>query len=108
MRSGQLDKRITLRRAVPGANRFTEPEFTWVDLATLWAAVRWVSDGERFSAGEMAARISHRFTIRRGAGWADLNPKDRVQYRGAEYDIIGVKELPGDFLEITASARADQ
>lgn len=107
IRAGDLDERITLQRMAAPEDPWATPETTWTDLATVWAAVTWVSDRERFAAGETRAEITHRFTLRRAAAWADLGPLDRIAYEGRIHDILGVKRLGRDGLEVTAKARAE-
>lgn len=109
MSAGKLDRRITLQRATASDDGFSsEGTLTWSDLATVWAEVSPVSDGERWRAGEVAAHITHRFRIRWSSTTATLTPKDRILYQGRVFDISGVKEIDRrKFLELTASARDD-
>lgn len=109
MRAGKLDKRITLRRATVTKDAYNADTETWVDLASgISASVHFVSDAERYRAGEVGATQMVRFEIRYSSLTASVDPRDRVLYRGREYDISGVKELGrNNRLEITASARAE-
>lgn len=109
MKAGALDRRISILRATtvqdPGTGEEVE---TWSTLATVWAAKKDVSDGERMKAAEVSAEISTRFTIRWSSAVSSVNPKDRVQHDGRTYDIFSVKELGRrEGLEITGTARAD-
>lgn len=109
MRSARLDRRITIQRATYTQNGLGEQIPTWNTLATVWAEVMPVSDGERIRAMEVSAEITTRFRIRYSSTVASVNPKDRVAYDGRVYDIVGVKELGRrGGLEITANARADR
>ncbi|MFT6772466.1 MAG: SPP1 family predicted phage head-tail adaptor [Paracoccaceae bacterium] len=109
MEAGRLDRRVTLRRATAAPDAFNEPVQTWADLATVWAEARPISDRERIAAAQIAATVTHRFTIRWADGLADLSPRDRLIFEAREFDISAVKEIGRrDGLEITASARADQ
>lgn len=108
MDAGRLDRRITLRRATSSTNAFNEPVYVWADLATVAAKVEPVSDGEQWRAGETLASKLTRFTIRYSTTVASVDPRDRIQYAGREYDIQGIKEVGRrQFLEITAAARAE-
>lgn len=108
MDAGRLDRRITLRRATTTTDAFNESVFVWGTLATVSAKVEPVSDGEQWRAGETLASMLTRFTIRYSTTVSSVDPRDRIQYGGREYDIQGVKELGRrEFLEITAAARAE-
>lgn len=108
MDPGALDRRITLKRASTTTNGFNEPIYTWATLATVWAAVTPVMDGERLRAGETIAMKQSRFTIRWSSTVSSLDPRDRLTFDGHEYDVNGVKQIGRrQFLEITATARAE-
>jgi SPP1 family predicted phage head-tail adaptor len=109
MEAGRMDRRVTLRRATAAPDAFNEPVQSWANLATVWAEARPISDRERIAAAEVAASITHRFTIRWSAALADLSPRDRLIFEGREFDISAVKEIGRrEGIEITASARADR
>jgi len=109
MGSGKLDRRIQFRRYTLSDDGFTQSP-TWADHGTpVAASKRDVSDQERWRAGELAAHISCRFTVRSSTFSRDITPKDRISHDGLEYDISGIKEIGRrDRLEITAAARVDQ
>jgi SPP1 family predicted phage head-tail adaptor len=108
MRAGDLDRRITIQRASFALNAFNEPLATWLDIATVWAAARHVTDVEQFRAHEIGAEVTARFTIRYSSEVADLGPADRLAFEGREYNITGVRELGRrEWLEIRAAARAE-
>ncbi|MGE4339153.1 MAG: phage head closure protein [Pigmentiphaga sp.] len=101
---------ISLFRAVEGEpNSFNEANQQWRCFATVSAAVKPISDGERWRAAQVAADITTRFRIRYSKQVADLDPRDRIRFDGREYDIIGVKEIGRrQGLEITACARGER
>jgi SPP1 family predicted phage head-tail adaptor len=108
MRVGDLDRRITIRRASFASNAFNESVATWSDIATVYAAARQVTDAEQFRAQEIGAEVAARFTIRYSSEVADLGPTDRLAFDGREYNITGVRELGRrEWLEISAAARAE-
>ena len=108
MDAGRLDRRIVLKRRKTGTNGFGEPVDEWASLATVWASVLAVSDGERWRAGETLAAKLCRFTIRWSSKVAVLDPRDQIEYDGRTWDIQGVKELGRrEMIEITAAARAE-
>ena len=111
MQPEDFDRKITLQRSTDTQDEYGAPVKEWNTLgpASIWAAYRPVSDGEKFSAGEVGATLSARFTVRYDSAWADVNPKDRLIFEGREFDIVSAKEVDGRraFLEISASERAD-
>jgi SPP1 family predicted phage head-tail adaptor len=108
MDAGRLDSRIVLKRRQAGANGFGEPLDEWTTLATVWAHVAPVSDGERWRAGETLAAKLCRFTIRWSSTVSALDPRDQIEYDGRTWDIQGVKEIGRrEMIEITAAARAE-
>lgn len=108
MNAGKLDRRITIERATTTTNAFGEAVKTWAPLATVWAHVIDVSDGEVWRAAEVQATITTRFQIRWSPASSTITPLDRVIYQGRTYDINRVKELQRRRgLEITASARGE-
>lgn len=106
----QLDRRITIQRATTAPDEFNEPVQTWADLATIWAARRDVSDGEKFAAGQVGSSLQSRFIIRHSSVSKTITPVDRLAYDGAVWNIMGIKETQDGrrrFLEITAARDAD-
>lgn len=109
MQSPKLDRRVTLKRATIAQDEYGQPIETWADIATVWASWRRASARETLAAAEVAAAVSDVFETRFDSTWADLNPKDRLIYNGATYDIIEVAEIGRrEGLRIGATARADQ
>jgi SPP1 family predicted phage head-tail adaptor len=108
MRAGDLDQRITLRRATFTTNGFNEPAATWSDLVTVWAARRDASASEVYRAQEVGAQITARFTIRWSSQISDVSPTDRVAFDGREYNITAVRDVGRrKWREIDAVARAE-
>lgn len=109
MDAGNLDRWLTLRQRVVATNALNEDEATFVDLARVRASKKDLSDGEKVRAQQVGSEITTRFQIRWSVNWSALNPKDRVECEGREYEVVGVKELGRrEGIEITANARTDQ
>lgn len=105
---GDLNRRITLLRATSTRDSVNAKVNAWATLATVWASYAPVSDGEKFSAGQVNSSISARFVIRYSSDVADVNPKDRLQFDGKTFDIINAKEIERrQWIEITAAAPTD-
>lgn len=87
MRIGALDKRIVLQystRVPDGMGGFT---VTWVDAATVWAAIWPVSASETIQANQATMTITHRIRIRYRAvlraGW-------RISYAGRYFNVVSI------------------
>jgi len=107
--AGDLQWRITLQRPHATADALNNATLVWSTLATVWASWDDVSDAERIAGAGTEAEITTRFRIRLSDAVADLNPKDRVSFKGKIYDIVSVKAIGRNVgLEISASARTDQ
>lgn len=108
MKTGELDRRIIIKRAETSTDDFNTPVETFYEFSIVWANAKPISDGERAAAGQTIAAKSYRFTIRYSTTVSSIDPKDRIEFDGREYDIGGVKEIGRrEFLEITATARAE-
>lgn len=107
MRTGKLDRRVTIRRHMEtGRNAYNEPIVDWVDIATVWVQQRPDRGSERFAAAQIAGTSVMTFQIRYRA---DVSVQDRLVYDGREYEIIAPPRELGrrDVTEIDAIARAD-
>lgn len=108
MNAGDLDRRLTLRRATISMGSYNESVETWGDLATVWASKQDISDAERDRAGQVGATRTTRFRIRYSTTVADVNPKDQLICEGRLYQITATKEIDRRVgIEITATALAD-
>lgn len=109
MRAGDLDRRITIRRATtsvdPGSGQQIE---TWADLVTVWASWRRASARETLAAAELSAQVTDIFEVRWSAVTATVTPLDRVLYNGRTYDIAEATEIPRrKGMMLRGSARAE-
>lgn len=89
-RAGSRDKRVKLKRSVDTRDSYGGVEQQWIVYATPWAREIPVRLSEMFmNASERSSQI-RRFNIpfRR-----DISPKDRLEYEGYNYDIIGINEV---------------
>ncbi len=103
--AGTLDRRVTIERFTAMLDAFGGEVKVWAPVATVWANVKPISDGERWRAGEVGATASVRITIRWGFS---VGVEDRMIHDGRIYEIVGVKEIGRQVgQEITAGARAE-
>ncbi len=105
MRSGRLDRRLTLQRRTLTENDYGEAVETWTDLATVWAEKIPVRGFERYASMQTVAEVEERFKIRYRK---DITPLDRVVCAGITYDVLGVLEIGRrEGWEILAKGRAE-
>lgn len=67
-RIGALRHRLVLERAERAGDGGGGANVTWVEEATVWAAIRPLSGGEAFEAGRRSGRHTHEITMRYRAG----------------------------------------
>lgn len=79
-----MNHRITLLRREAGFDSVGQPVTDWLDVATIWADVRFQSGAEvlRANADVAVKRASIRIRARN-----DIDASWRVSYAGEEYDI---------------------
>jgi SPP1 family predicted phage head-tail adaptor len=81
-----MNHRITLLRGEPGEDAVGQPVVDWVEVATVWADVRFQTGAEVLRAGADVAvkRASIRIRTRK-----DVDAAWRVRYSGEEYEVKG-------------------
>lgn len=87
MSAGKLNQRITLSGLAAGTDALGQPLQTWVDVATTWADVRFVSGIETIKAGRETSTSRASVRIRRRD---NVSRQMRVRIGGVEYDIVDV------------------
>lgn len=88
MRSGDMDRRVTIQRATLVDDGYGTVQ-VWSDLVTIWAEVRQEGGREFFAAATINSERKVIFRIR----WTDVSVLDRVAYGGRNHDIHEVREL---------------
>ena len=112
MKKGPLNRRVTLLREANGEDAYGDVQSGFAELATVWASVRPSPGTERLVSAEAAANAPTVVRIIWNPRYADLNPKDQLEYpvgSGRRFDIKSVIELGRrEGLEIAAIGRPDQ
>lgn len=90
MRSGRLDRRVTIEQPAEARTGSGDVTVTWSTLATVWAEKRDVRGNETFLANQRLAEVETVFRIRHRAG---LSPKMRVTLAAEAYDILAIVEI---------------
>lgn len=84
---GDLDKRITLQSKVQTSDSMGGFVETWVDEATIWAAIWPVSASETIQAAQMVMTISHRIRIRYHS---TIKPSWRINFGTRFFAIVSI------------------
>lgn len=87
MGAGKLNHRITLSGLSTGTDDLGQPLQAWVDFATVWADVRFVSGIETIKAGRETSTSRASVRIRRRA---NVSRQMRARIDGVEYDILDI------------------
>lgn len=87
MPAGKLNRRITLSGLSTGTDDLGQPLQAWVDFATVWADVRFVSGIETIKAGRETSTSRASVRIRRRA---NVSRQMRARIDGVEYDILDI------------------
>jgi SPP1 family predicted phage head-tail adaptor len=104
VKAGDLDRRLTLRHRVLGAqNANGEYPVTYTDYATVWARKIEVSGREFFQAQTKDAETTVRFEIRYRS---DIVATDRVVSDGRDFQLVQPPSEIGRREGLTLFARA--
>lgn len=90
MRSGRLDRRLTIQAVTETRGSAGDVVETWADVATVWAEKMDEKGREYFAAAQVTAERPTRFTIRWRSG---LTAKHRVVCEGVTYDVQAIDEI---------------
>lgn len=110
MRSGSLNRRITVQSYTTTVNAYGEPIKSWSTYAQRWAAVEPLLGREYWAAQQVVAENSVRFRMRHDATTSAITPKMRVSYDSRTFDInsvINVKEQSKEIVLMTTEVRDD-
>lgn len=91
LRSGSLNRRISIQQRSTTNNTFGEQSTTWSTVATVWGEISPLSARELMAAQAVQSEVSHQITVRYQAIFA--NPKTvagmRAVYNGRIFNIHG-------------------
>ncbi|RXZ42707.1 phage head closure protein [Crenobacter cavernae] len=101
MRAGSLDQRVTLQAKTAIRSDWGEEIESWVDLATVWANVRFLNGKEFITAGQEAPQVSASIRIRA----RPVSSAMRAIHKGVVYDIKAVLPGPkGEYIDLAVTA----
>lgn len=87
MRSGTLNRQITLQQRVATVDTFGQRSLTWVDVAPTWAEIAPLTGRELEAAQAIHSEVSHQVTIRYRPG---VTAAMRAVYQGRFFQIQAV------------------
>lgn len=61
---GRLDKRITIQNRSSTLDIFGQPVDSWVDLATVWASIKYIGGREKLRSGVVDANLNVTIAVR--------------------------------------------
>ena len=90
--AGQLTKKIKLQRPSTLQDSYGGPARTWLDVATVWAAIQPVDGREQKRAHRIASEVSHQITVRYQANLTDTRviSSYRALYKARIFNIHAV------------------
>jgi len=97
MEAGRLTQRAALQSALETRDDAGGVIRTWRTLATRWVRVQPLSARERLYAGQVAAEVTHKITLRHYSG---LEANDRVVIGARIFEIQGVIDPAEDGREM--------
>lgn len=108
MRAGKLDRRITVERFTEVVDAYGERIKTWTEAGKVWAALD--MKASKVKEGEVAAQLLPMsqvvWRVRFSSFSEGITEKDRIAWRGRQYDIIGVHIMGrGEDIMITTKLR---
>jgi len=95
IKSGNLDKRVTIQSPVTGQNAYGEPLTGWTDVATVWASLTDLSGREFLAAQATQATVTTKVLIRYRAG---IVAAMRVVHGADVYNVMAVLKQGDDGL----------
>lgn len=89
MRAGTLIKTVVISRYIETDNEYGEPIKSWVDLYEIRASVKQLNGTEKYLSNEKVALSTHQVGIRH----LDVTTKDKLVYKGINFDITSVIDV---------------
>lgn len=103
MTSSRLNKRVTIQQRTAGKDASGAQVQTWVDVATVWAAV-WPMTGRQYIAANAETNtVITKIRIRKRAG---IVAAMRVKHGATFYDIEAVLDPDGAWTDLMCKAGA--
>lgn len=85
MKIGKLRHRVTIQKLISTPDGGGGSTKTWIDDATVWAAIEPLRGGERYVAQQVQSELTHKITMRYREG---IKPQMRIKYKDRIKDRI--------------------
>jgi head-tail adaptor len=106
MDPGQRDKLITFQRGTAVEDDYTgEASLTWATLTTAWAAVRYGKGDERRNTAQEGGHQAATFGVDYNSLTASVTLKDRINFLGSSWDIVGAAPTQGNAMMVFTAVR---
>lgn len=102
MTAGRRDSLITLQHFTATTDEYGEEVETWADLGQEWAAVFYGRGDERRQAAVEQGKQSANFQVLSNDLTRSVSIKDRIDYDGSLWDIVGISPMDRSQIEYTA------
>lgn len=104
MQAGKRDRRIKLLRYSQTTGSSGGVTETYTEFATVWASVKDLRGSQFFAAQQSNSMVTTKFIIQYRS---DLTARDRIEWKGRQYEIVGTPIELGrnESLEIMGRAR---
>ena len=102
MRAGQTNKQITLKKPVHTPNAALEIETTYVDVATVWAAIDWESGRLFEAAKQLNAEVQGVIHIRYRS---DVKADWRIGYGRRTIVILSIANVKEKDVELVLNCK---
>jgi len=87
MRTGRLNRRVTIQRLEVTKDQYNADIESWADVTTVWAHIEPLRGREYWQAKQVVGEVAGRITIRYLAG---IDEKMRIVYEDKTYNILAV------------------
>ena len=102
MRAGELNHRVKLQEKSVTRDAVGGETVTYIDRATVWAAVEPLAGRELFAAQQLQAETTVRIRMRY---WSEVKPEWRALWRDAVYEIQSVIDTGAEQRELQLMCR---
>lgn len=108
MKAADLRERITIQRQTETVDEYGNVTGAWADHLTVWADIRETLGKEKVEAGRVEASRTATIRVRRSSATAGITEADRIQARGAAWNIRSIAQVDraGAMLEMLCEAGA--
>ena len=105
MRAGELRNRITLQKPVHARSAFNEDVTTYVDVASVWAAIDWGSGRRFLEASQLNSEVQGVIRIRYRS---DVQAQWRIAYGSRVFQILSIANIQERGRELQLSCKEAQ